>query len=437
MSIRFLLVLCFAVCCCLRSQAQLYLEAVGGITPYDICNCSISGPQIGITSNSLAVGSNMSLYYLETYDVYLYNPANNSSTLVGTLPEGGNNMVFGPDGLIYVVGYNFITEIHTLFVLDPATGNVQTLGDLPLGFISNGDLFFYNGNLYISAELNFINGIYQIPPSNPSGVTLVFALPTLLNNFGTAMVTINGVPTLLIDGSEVSSSPSISGIYGLDMTTGVYTLLCPTSLPIFDMAAPPGFSVSCCGNFAGSFSNYAPVNLCGNGTFTRSHNGNEVLNPGSILRYILVSDTLAPLPNAVIAVSATSSFTFNPATMTVGTTYYVAAIAAPNNNGTPDWQTSCKDLTTFIPVTWRPIPSVVFTVPNPDVCVGACKNITATFTGTPPFTLNYSTPSGGAQSQVFTTNTGTIQVCVPANAPLGNTQISATSLTDNWCTCTQ
>jgi hypothetical protein len=434
--VRVLLVLCFCTCSFVRSHAQLYLEAVGGITPYDICNCAISGPQIGIGSVALATGSNLNPYYSNGLDVFMYDLATNSSILIATLPEGGNGMVYGSDGFLYVIGYS-LAGVSTLFAVNPATGNVQNLGDLPAGFLPIGDLFFYNGSLYATAELNLINGIFQIPLSNPSAASITHQFNNFSAGVGTAMVTIDGVQTLLINGSDANGGALDIGIYAFDMVTGTYTLLCPTFLQIFDIAAPPGFSVNCCGNFAGSFSNYTPVNLCGNSTFNLTHNGNEVLNPGSILRYILVSDSLAPLPNAVIAVSATPSFTFNPATMSFNTPYYVAAIATPDNNGTPDWQASCKDLTTFIPVIWRPIPSVAFSVPNPAVCAGDCRNITATFAGTPPFTLNYTTPSGGAQSQVFPTSTGTIQVCLPANAPVGNFQITATSLTDNWCTCTQ
>lgn len=82
-----------------------------------------------------------------------------------------------------------------------------------------------------------------------------------------------------------------------------------------------------------------------------------------------------------------------------------------------------------------PLPAVTFSVANPNVCAGACTTVTASFTGTPPFTLTYSTPTAGTVTQTFPGNSGTFQVCVPALAQPGSLQVSATGLTDANCTC--
>ncbi|GAB4494836.1 MAG: hypothetical protein OHK0019_22260 [Saprospiraceae bacterium] len=75
-------------------------------------------------------------------------------------------------------------------------------------------------------------------------------------------------------------------------------------------------------------------------------------------------------------------------------------------------------------------------VPSPAPLVRAdkCRTVTAAFTGTPPFSLTYTTPFG-AFTQSFGGITGTFQVCAPAGAPPGALTVQATSLTDSWCGC--
>jgi len=69
------------------------------------------------------------------------------------------------------------------------------------------------------------------------------------------------------------------------------------------------------------------------------------------------------------------------------------------------------------------------------VCPGNCIDVTATFTGTAPFTLTYTASGIGPVTQTFPGNTGSFQVCVPPNAPLGGFLVEATSLADGFCSC--
>ena len=95
---------------------------------------------------------------------------------------------------------------------------------------------------------------------------------------------------------------------------------------------------------------------------------------------------------------------------------------------------SCGSDTDAATVTVRPLPAVTFSVANPDVCAGACTTVTATFTGTAPFTLIYATPAG-TTNQTFSGNTAAFQVCTPAGSPPGSFSVAATSLADAFCTC--
>jgi hypothetical protein len=83
----------------------------------------------------------------------------------------------------------------------------------------------------------------------------------------------------------------------------------------------------------------------------------------------------------------------------------------------------------------RPLPTVQFALPQPDICGGDCVTVQVTFTGTAPFSLTYSVASAAAITAIFSGTTGTIQVCVPVGTALGPLQIQATSLTDAWCNC--
>lgn len=86
-----------------------------------------------------------------------------------------------------------------------------------------------------------------------------------------------------------------------------------------------------------------------------------------------------------------------------------------------------------------PNPTVVLSIQNPDLCQTGCQQVTATFTGTPPFNLNYTTiTSNGIQttsSQTFGSLTATFQVCAPTGAQPGNFSVQANSITDANCTC--
>ncbi len=141
------------------------------------------------------------------------------------------------------------------------------------------------------------------------------------------------------------------------------------------------------------------------------------------------------ITNSIVSVSTTPNFSFNPATMTQNTTYYLIAGAGENLNGSINFADTCLNFSNAIPVTWRPLPEVTFTTTNSSLCAGDCEDITVNLTGNPPFSLTYSTPFSGNQVQVFPTNNGLITLCPPVGSPLGSIQLQATALSDAFCTC--
>ncbi|MFN0215810.1 MAG: hypothetical protein ACKVT2_16245 [Saprospiraceae bacterium] len=119
------------------------------------------------------------------------------------------------------------------------------------------------------------------------------------------------------------------------------------------------------------------------------------------MQYILFSDPGDTL-GSIVSISNTPSFFFDPSVMQEGVTYYIAAIAGQEINGDVDLSDRCLDVSNAaVPVTWRPKPSVSFSIDNPDVCNGDCVNVLLEFTGDPPFSLTYATPFTGQTIKTF------------------------------------
>jgi hypothetical protein len=178
----------------------------------------------------------------------------------------------------------------------------------------------------------------------------------------------------------------------------------------------------------------SPLNLCPGTNATVPAATQTYLESNDILRYILFSnlnDTLG----SIIATSITPSFSFNSATMQTGINYYIAAIAGNNLNGNVNLNDPCLDVSNAVQVVWRPLPTVTFSAANPNVCAGGCTTVTATFTGTGPFNLTYTSPATGSVTQTFSANTGTFQVCTLPGAPPGSLVVTATELVDAFCNC--
>lgn len=190
---------------------------------------------------------------------------------------------------------------------------------------------------------------------------------------------------------------------------------------------------SCCITYAGTLTTQM-ADVCINGIASIVHAGNEVLEQGDLLQFVLFSDPNDTL-GSIIVVQNTPEFTFDPMAMQTGVTYYVAAIAGDNTGGNVALNDPCLDISNAVQLSWRPLPTVTLSVLQADVCQGACTSIMASFSGTPPFSLTYAVPGIGPAVQTFADIQGNFQVCVPANASIGIFSIAAVELQDAFCTC--
>jgi hypothetical protein len=375
------------------------------------------------------------VYVIGDSEILSINPANGQQTFIAPYPYGTNNLVWGPNGLLYSVGQT--ADSAYLFSINPITGVVTELGGLPGDFGLQGDLFFFNGNLYALAVSGNSSVIAQIPVNDPFNVVVVHDYQVeFLGLFGSMVVLFNGIPTVVVYGEETATG--VNGLFTVNMTTGAYTPLCP-GLWVGDLAAAPNAAVaSCCTADAGTFASLTPLTPCQTAAGTAVHNGNEVLPSGYELYFLLVNDPVPELPDDVLLVSDQPSFDFNPAVLDVGTTYYIVALAAPAG---PVYDASCLDLSAAVPVTWQPLPTVSLVAPPPETCAAECINLQLAFTGAFPVTLNWQAPTqNGSVNGVWTatSGTGTFTLCAPPGDAFvpGAAVLQLLSLADAFCSCT-
>jgi hypothetical protein len=355
----------------------------------------------------------------------LYNPPNPNPIWSDNAAYLGS--ILSPNGLVYLSSGG---STPSLWIFDPATNTTTLIGNWPPNIIVS-EFFYEGGVLYGIAREGpppFVTRVIQVNVTNPDQSAIVVPNPPFSVDGGT---TNNGYTT------SISTNGSSNILRQYNLSTNTFITLCTlpvgmdglSDLPVGVTEAP-----CLCATFAGTV-NATTLNVCIPGSVAVPYNNNATLDANDILRYILFSDTNDTLGSSVIQ-SSTANISYNPATMQTGVTYYLATLAGNNAGGNVNLSDPCLDVSnTAAQVTWRPKPTVVFSTSNPNVCAGACTDVTATFTGTPPFVLTYSSPATGTVTQTFSGYTGIFQVCTLPGAPPGSLTVQATNLSDAWCTC--
>jgi hypothetical protein len=420
--------------CFSKIQAQIYLEAIGGIKELNLCTCDVTDVA-PIGSAGIAASQNQNPVYLDGDQVFSYNIITGNSTLLGNVIGGSNNLVVAENGLIYMVGITASGTGSFLGVLNPITGVFTNLGDLPIDIFSGGDLFFYNGVLYLLGGSQIDGGIYEIPIANPAATFLLFDNPTL--GIGAVSFYVGGIQKVFVS----VSNGNTDDIFEFNMTTGAITLVCPTIQSIFDMGTWSGLQFNgCCNNDAGHFQTLSLIQACADESITLNHLGDEVLDPNAALSFVLVTDSTATLPTGILQISATPTFNFNASTMTVNTVYFVAAVAAPGTAGSPDWSSNCIDLSYFVKIKWNALPTFEVTSFPSAVCSNGCAEVSLVFSGNFPINLSWSMNVGTQNlTGVFSADmpNEVLPICPPAgqNFPIGSLDLQFLSISDGNCAC--
>lgn len=121
------------------------------------------------------------------------------------------------------------------------------------------------------------------------------------------------------------------------------------------------------------------------------------LQSDDVLQYILYQNP-AQLPLGIIAVSNTPQFGFQTG-MTVGTTYFVSAIAGNNDgSGNVDTGDVCLSISTGVPVVFHEPPTATLSG-NASFCAGGNASFQIQFTGAAPFKFVYAI-NGNAQNAI-------------------------------------
>jgi hypothetical protein len=252
------------------------------------------------------------------------------------------------------------------------------IGSWPSG-VSVSEIFYINGILYGYCGQP-LSAVVEIDVNDPDQSIILYNNSPLIGNGG-----------ITIDGYTTAPLPGLGKIlYQYNVVTNSVSQLCdftaflpPVSGDITGLSdVPAGFAdLPClCTTFAGTVNNQT-FNICIPGSVIVPYNNNATLDADDILRYILFADPADTL-GSIIVQSSSATIAFNPATMQTGVTYYLATIAGDNLNGSVDLDDPCLDISDeAAQVTWHAQAAVVFNVGNPNICVGKCTTVTATFTG--------------------------------------------------------
>jgi hypothetical protein len=358
--------------------------------------------------------------------MYRYDPATGTTTLLLDSPAGGGGALYG------LSDSTLLWQQFNSFYIYNINQNTLTLLGTQSGFNVFSEIFEYNGGLYI----NSTNGIfYQIILS-----------PT----FSLQAVSLFPVPSKPLEGVCNKLFGPILGneAFGeLDVSTGTYNALCYNDFVdngFFSWAPDPQNAsgpLCDCSTESGTFA-IPPYLLssCSLDPIPIPHNGDENLDGDDRLVFVLFTYDYTVYPDVkynIIHTYTSPVANFIPSELQTGTYYYMMAVAANMLADTVDLDDPCADFSQdILTLIWAESPTVTFSG-NTAICGGGCQTITATFTGNAPFTLTYKVTAGGNTqtfTQTFNDTTGTFQVCPPAGYS-GPLLVAATNLIDQNCTC--
>lgn len=201
---------------------------------------------------------------------------------------------------------------------------------------------------------------------------------------------------------RVSNGPANNTTYTVSGITGTFQDTVFTSDPIpanssygITVSSPTGCSSSLagfgtceCQTDAGSITP-GVSDVCVTGTVTVTHGGDQVLESGDGLYYILCSDP-AILPAGLLAVNDIPQFSFIPG-MAEDFTYYVVAVAGTVlPNGDINFANLCLDYSNSIPVVFHTPPQAELGLADTLLCQGESFFMPVQLVGNPPFSLTYS-----------------------------------------------
>src|SRR5258708_5374636 len=174
------------------ANAISYPSTTNQTLKLDISNCSPSfiftcPPTNNITQafenqyTDMAIDLSGNVYYTSAWgSLYKRNLANSSCQFLGTFGVTINALVTDINGVVYAAGNN--NGICSLYEYDPQNGIFSTLGNFPPDIFSAGDLFFYEGRLFLTGTtFDFSSGyIVEVNISDPMNSCYYMGLQNLM-----------------------------------------------------------------------------------------------------------------------------------------------------------------------------------------------------------------------------------------------------------------
>ena len=173
-----------------------------------------------------------------------------------------------------------------------------------------------------------------------------------------------------------------------------------------------------------------PIQQCDDGPVTASYNAaGENFDADDVLIFVLHTNPGLAL-GTIIAENGTPTFSFNAATMSYGTIYYISAVIGDQAGSSVDFASGCTQVAQGTPVTFFQAPTATLSG-TANVCTGDDAALNIDFTGTAPFSITY-TDSDGVATTVngIMMSTGYV-LMLPA--PAASTIITLSSVTDANC----
>lgn len=422
---------------CPGDQAELFFD-LNGSGPFDVTftdgtnNTTLTGIMDGATE-LVTVNTNTTFSIVSLTDTtgcpgeVVGNPV---EIMVHTPPEArlsGDNAVCGNSSVDLT--FNFTGTGPYDVVYTDGTNNFTLTG------ISDGHL----ENVNIDQTQNFT--LVSVTDDNGcdgtvSGSATITFYPTL------AAININEVCDVSVTGYTVSfeitggdpSSYAVSGngtLNGNIFTSDFINNGTAYNFTVSDNSVCSTVSVSgvrnCgCSTDAGTMDTSTPIEVC-QGTPVSAgslHQNDEVLVAGDILAFILHDNAGGTIGNN-FGINTSGNFNFLP-NMMVNTTYYISAIAGPDDGfGGIDLAHVCTTISLGVPVTWHAEPAGSISGME-SICRGDNAILTFNFTsGTPPFDVVYT---DGTDNYTID---NIMDGATAAVSPVVSTSFSIVSITDN------
>lgn len=206
-----------------HSQLVYYVDALADIYTYDISTCEntfvvhIQGPVTTYSDITFAPDGN--LYVVSLNQLYRINLITGARTLMTTWTVNGNSLTSDSEGNIYMAG-------NDLSVYNIYNQSSITLGSLPAGLGSSGDLTFRNDSLLLASG----GKIVFVDIENPSNSSIYFDY--------SANVTLLGISTFFINcDSIVSFGSNLNQFFLIDYNNQTIAPTgCTTPTTVYGMA---------------------------------------------------------------------------------------------------------------------------------------------------------------------------------------------------------